>query len=108
MDLLVYPLRFAGGRIPVVDDGTEQGITQQLRILVGTRRGERVLAPQFGITDPAFRAGIDPVDVQAGVELYGPAGVRVDVQARVTATAQTALLTWTRADATTGTGGTVT
>lgn len=96
MDVFAYPMRFAGGRIAVVDEASTDGITQQLRILVGTRRGERHLAPAYGIADPTFRAGVDPVDVQAGVELFGPADVQVGVESVRTATRESATLVWSR------------
>lgn len=78
MDLLAWPVRFVGGRALVVDRDTDAGVSQRIALLCKTRRGERPLVPAFGIPDPAFRDGIDVVEINAGLALFGP-DVTVDV-----------------------------
>lgn len=72
MDLLASPVRFQAGRALTVDRDTDAGIAQRLELLCKVRRGERVLAPAFGIPDPTFRDGVDIVEINAGLALFGP------------------------------------
>lgn len=73
MDLLSHPFRLtAGGRLATVVDGSEEAQAEALAGVVLTRRGERELAPELGITDPVF-AGIDLAQVNASLDTYGPA-----------------------------------
>lgn len=70
--ILAYPLRvLPGGVFATVEQDSDEAHAQQIAVLVATRKGERVLVNDFGITDPAF-AQLDPGEVYAGVELYGP------------------------------------
>lgn len=99
MDLLAYPVRFADGRARVVDSLADAGITQQIALLCKVRRGERVLVPAFGVPDPTFRAGVDLVEINAGLALFGP-DVQVEInRLEADATGQLVELTWVGADA---------
>lgn len=76
MDLLSHPFRLtAGGRLATVLDGSDDATAEAVAGVVMTRRGERVLVPDFGISDPAY-AGVDAAQVNGVLEQYGPA-VRV-------------------------------
>lgn len=77
MELLAWPVRFVGGRARTIDGDTDAGVTQRIELLCKVRRGERPLVPAFGIPDPAFRAGVDLVEINAGLALFGPDGVQV-------------------------------
>lgn len=99
MELLAWPVRFAGGRARTIDGDTDAGVSQRIELLCKVRRGERPLVPAFGIPDPAFRAGVDLVEINAGLALFGPAGVQVavvDVDQR-SATSQRVELAWSAA-----------
>lgn len=70
--ILAQPVRLTpSGRFATVEDGTDAAHGQQVAALIGTRRGERPLAPTFGITDPAF-AEVDAAEVAAQVSVFGP------------------------------------
>ena len=78
MRLLSYPFRVTpAGDVATVEDGTEDAAAEAVAILCLTRKGERELVPDYGITDPVFR-GINLSEVAAGLVDYGPAGVTVD------------------------------
>lgn len=80
--VLAHPFRVAGSRIAVVDDASDAGLAQEIAVLVGTRRstgggpGERPLVPAYGVADPTFQ-GLDLAEINAGLSLYGPAGLLV-------------------------------
>jgi hypothetical protein len=70
--VLAHPLRLLpNGSLGTVETDTDAHHAQELAVLVSTRRGERPLAPTFGITDPAF-AGVDPAELAAQVAVFGP------------------------------------
>lgn len=70
--ILQFPFRFAlDGRAAVVDQDSEQGLTEQIAVLAVTRAGERRLRPGFGVSDPTF-VGFSPSELAAKLELYGP------------------------------------
>lgn len=53
------------------DEGTDEQLSQELAIAMLTRTGERVLVPEFGLDDPAFR-GFDEEALRLHVDLFGP------------------------------------
>jgi len=65
-----------GGQVGVVSDGLDAYVDMLLVVAIGTALGERDMAGSFGIPDPAF-SGIEIGDVQAAVDLFGPAGVTI-------------------------------
>lgn len=69
--LLAYPVRLVGNSYATVDDGSEECFAQELAILVQTLPGERQLAPEYGIDDPAFE-GFSRAELEAKIEDYGP------------------------------------
>lgn len=67
-----HPFRFGtSGAVATVDDRSDAGIAQDIAALVLTHLGERVLAPSFGIPDPAF-SDIEPSQLAAAMSVYGP------------------------------------
>lgn len=99
MDVLSYPFRLApGGGVATVPDGSSEAHAEAIAVLALTRRGERVLVPGFGITDPVF-TGVDVAELNAALATFGPVGVRVtEVDAQPTSeTTSRALLTYTEA-----------
>lgn len=77
MELLSHPFRLtANGAVATVTDDTDQAAAEGLAILAMTRKGERVMAPEFGLTDPAFDA-VSVAELNVGLNDYGPGGVSV-------------------------------
>lgn len=75
--VLSFPFRLTPqGEAAIAPYGSDQEVREAIAALTLTYLGERLLSPEFGITDPAWN-GIDPNDVQAGLDNYGPVGVTV-------------------------------
>jgi hypothetical protein len=85
VSILSHPFRLAPtGEVATVEDGSTAANAEAIAVLLMTRRGERPMAPDFGITDPTF-AELDVAELDAGLALWGPDGVSVtdvDVQPR--------------------------
>lgn len=70
--LIAYPFRLAaGGVVATIEEGADEQVAQELAVAVLTRRGERVLVPEFGVADPVF-TGFDADALRLHVALYGP------------------------------------
>lgn len=81
---LAVPFRIVGGRAATVEDGTLDEVTQNVRVILGTRPGERLVVPEFGLGDPTFgQAGRTPstADLVEAVAVWEPrATLRVEYQ----------------------------
>lgn len=76
MNLISHPFRLApDGSVATVEDGSEEAAAEAIAVMVLTRKGERDLVPDFGVTDPTFD-GLSLAELQAGLADYGP---QVDV-----------------------------
>lgn len=72
VSLIAYPFRLSpAGSVASVEEGSDAQLAQELAVAVLTRPGERVLAPEFGIDDPAF-VGFDDQALRLHVALFGP------------------------------------
>jgi hypothetical protein len=72
MELLSHPFRLdPAGAAATVTEGTEVEIEEALSILVSTRKRERELVPDFGVTDPTF-AELDLAEMNAALAVFGP------------------------------------
>lgn len=72
---LRVPFEISGDRALVVDDGSEDEIIQNVAVIVGTFRGERLTIPDFGITDPTFEMAdeaLDTAELEAVIEQWEP------------------------------------
>lgn len=78
--LLAYPVRLAGSSYATVEDGSEECFAQELAILVQTHPGERHLAPEYGISDPAF-VGFSRAELELKIMQFGPPVRIVDYKA---------------------------
>jgi len=56
---LAWPFRMAGGRLATVEQDTIEDVQQNVRSYLATTRGERPLAPDFGLEDPTFGTGVN-------------------------------------------------
>lgn len=80
--LLSHPFRLGpGGSIATVEQHSDQHHAEAIAVLMSTRRGERVLAPTFGTSDPAF-AEVDAGELAAQVALFGPPVTITDVDTK--------------------------
>lgn len=77
MDVLSHPFRLGptGSAVTVLDGSTDANV-EAIAVLALTRKGERILVPAFGITDPAFDE-VDPAELNAGLATFGPEDVTV-------------------------------
>jgi hypothetical protein len=77
VSILSHPFRLGPtGAAATVEDGSTAANAEAIAVLLMTRRGERPMAPDFGITDPTF-AELDVAELDAGLALWGPDGVTV-------------------------------
>lgn len=83
--ILSHPLRLGpAGAFSVVEQDSDVGLAEGLAVLLLTKRGERTLAPQFGIEDPTF----DVLDIEAlnlSLATFGPPVTVTSVDADVDA-----------------------
>jgi hypothetical protein len=78
MRLLSHPFRLTpAGDVATVEDGTEDAAAEQAAILILTRKGERTLVPDYGVTDPVF-SSLNVAEVAVGLTDYGPQGVALE------------------------------
>jgi phage baseplate assembly protein W len=80
---LKFPLRLVNGALATVEQDSLDEVRQCVFRLVRTPRGARPLAPEVGVDDPSFTAGVDP-DVLASQLMDDENG---EPRAQVTATA---------------------
>jgi len=67
-----HPFRLtANGSLATVEQNSTQAIAEQIAMLILTEQGERVMLPNFGITNPAF-GEVDSTEIALQVALYGP------------------------------------
>lgn len=82
--VLAHPVRLLpAGNLATVEAGTTAEHAQSLAILIASRRGERPLAPTYGITDPAFDA-LDAGELAAVVAVFGPPVTITEVTTTIT------------------------
>jgi hypothetical protein len=75
--LLLHPFRIStSGSVAAAEQGSDAYIDSQLRVVIGTRLGERPMCPPFGVPDPGF-AVLSPDDVQTCLDQFGPDDVTV-------------------------------
>lgn len=73
--LLSHPFLIkSNGTAKTVTAGSTAANAEAIAVLAQTIRGERPMAPAFGITDPTFQ-GLDAGEIQAGLSAFGPDGV---------------------------------
>jgi phage baseplate assembly protein W len=65
---LRWPLRGAAHRLQTVEQDTIDDVRQCVRVLLVTPLGARPLAPEIGVEDPTFTAGVDAEVLAAELE----------------------------------------
>lgn len=72
MDLLSFPPRLRpDGTFATVEDGSDDANREAIALLCLTRKGERPLVPDYGITDPVA-SELDVAELNAALETFGP------------------------------------
>jgi hypothetical protein len=70
---LSFPFRVdASGVVATVEQNTDQDVEELIAVGVLTEPGERILAPTFGVADPAF-VGFELSNLQRHLADFGPA-----------------------------------
>lgn len=70
--VLSFPLRVGiDGSLATVDQGSDAYVDECIGVAMLTRPGEIILAPTFGVDDPAF-AGFDAAALQRHLLDFGP------------------------------------
>ena len=79
MDLLSFPVRLRpDGSFATVTDGSDDANREAIALLCLTRKGERPLVPDYGVTAPVV-TGIDLAELNAALETFGPPLTVTDV-----------------------------
>ena len=72
MELLSHPFRLApNGSVATVTDGTDAADAEGLAILALTLKGERIMVPTFGVTDPVADS-LSVAELNVGLQDFGP------------------------------------
>ena len=71
MRVLSFPLRVEGGAFSSVEQGSDRQAQQVAMMIVGTRVGERLLGPDFGMFDEVG-VGVSRAEVLAAIDLCEP------------------------------------
>lgn len=72
---LAVPFRVKDDHAVVVEDATLDEVIQNVDVIVRSRRGERLMSLDFGISDPTFtfrQAAPDLVEIDAAVAQWEP------------------------------------
>lgn len=96
--VLSFPFRLTPtGAAATVGYGTDTEIDEAIAVLALTQLGERPMAPDFGVPDPAFH-GIHTGDIQVGLTDHGPAGITINTitTTPATETLSRATIQWSR------------
>ncbi len=75
MRTLRVPFEISGGKALTVEQATIDEVEQNVRVIVATRRGERLATPDFGTGDPVFDLRPDIADFEAAIERFEPRAV---------------------------------
>ena len=75
--MISFPFRYTTtGEVATVLPGSDQEVHELLAVLCLTTAGERIMEPEFGLSDPDW-TGITESDVITGVEDFGPEGITI-------------------------------
>lgn len=78
---LQHPMQVGyDGTMATVGANTDEHLTQQVAVIVGTRLGERPMAVGFGVPQPPW-SGLFAGDIQVVLDQFGPPILVTDVVA---------------------------
>lgn len=69
---LRVPFQISGPSALIVEGDTLEEVAQNVDVIVATRRGERLVVPMFGISDPTFRTGFDAGALAEDIAAWEP------------------------------------
>lgn len=75
------PLRIVNGRFATVEDGSGADISQSVGLLVATEPGERLTAPDYGVSSQLFSSSIDPTELLSQIERWEKRAGKVEITA---------------------------
>lgn len=70
-----FPFQLQGSSFAVVDQDTSDEIIQCVEVLLGTRTGQRVELPGYGIDDPLFTDQLDAQGILNAISDWEPRAV---------------------------------
>jgi hypothetical protein len=76
---LAWPFRMSGRRLATVEQDSIEDVRQNVHSYLATERGERPLAPDFGLEDPTFGPGVSPERLAAEIDAAEGGRARVEV-----------------------------
>lgn len=89
--LITHPFEIRiSGRVATAEQGTDRYIESQIAMAVGTRLGERDMAPSYGV---AAMADLAASDIQTVLDDHGPDGVTVTAITRTQVSDSTETIT---------------
>jgi phage baseplate assembly protein W len=68
----LVPFEVVNAAAGTVKHDSDDEIRQNVAVLLGTRLGERPTEPEFGISDPVFRLGVDQGEIESAVAQFEP------------------------------------
>jgi len=78
---LAWPFRMAGRRLATVEQDSLEEVQQNVHSYLATAKGERPLAPEFGLEDPTFGPSVNASQLAAEIEeAEDRASVTISVQ----------------------------
>jgi hypothetical protein len=78
---LAWPFRLPGRTLAVVEQDDIEDVRQNVHSYLATEKGERPLAPDFGLDDPTFGPGVNTARLSAEIEAAEDGRARVEITA---------------------------
>jgi phage baseplate assembly protein W len=70
---IAWPVQVMGRTFAIVQQDTSDEVAANVAVLCSFRRGSRIEAPDFGITDPTFQiAPVDTTEIERQIAVYEP------------------------------------
>lgn len=66
------PFEVIDGKARTIVQGSEDEVVQNVAVLLGTRLGERLTSPEFGISDPTFTLSPDRAEIESAISRFEP------------------------------------
>ena len=77
VQLLLHPWRIlVSGAVATAEPGSDDYLDSQLRVIIGTRLGERLMCPAYGVPDLTY-SDVTAASIQTCLDDYGPDDITV-------------------------------
>ena len=85
------------GAVATAEPGSDEYLDSQLRVIIGTRLGERLMCPAFGVPDLTY-SDVSAASIQTCLDDYGPDDITVTAvtNAFTSDTTTAVTVTWAR------------